>query len=135
MKFLAAFGAPSVNRSASMSPRSVVMMARVMGDLLLVEWGQGRTGRDRAPPGGQGVATVTLVIGMGSMAALLGSPEFGRAAIASTASMPDVTWPTIWYPYWAELRAEATESSRTMKNCEPTEFGAGVRAIATVPRL
>src|SRR6478735_7196140 len=129
MKFLAAFGAPSVNRSASISPRSVVMMARVMGDLLLVEWGQGRTGRDRAPPGVQGVATVTDVMGTG----FVGISWSAAAAIASTACIPEVTVPMIWYVFAASSGARAS-SVRTMKNCEPTELGAAVRAIATTAR-
>ena len=53
--------------------------------------------------------------------------------MASTASIPDVTFPMIWYVL-AEDRISPSLSSRTMKNWDPTESGADVRAIATVPR-
>src|SRR5215213_9928673 len=41
MKFWAALGAPSVKRSASMLPRSVAMMARVVMGKASVGWGRG----------------------------------------------------------------------------------------------
>jgi hypothetical protein len=44
---------------------------------------------------GYGVLTVTLSIETGLRAALSGAPLFGNAAIASTASMPEVTRPKI----------------------------------------
>src|SRR5215212_4293478 len=77
-----------------------------------------------------GVETVTLSIAIG----LVGSCASAAAAIASTASIPEVTYPMIWYVL-ADSSAARAASSRTTKNWEPTEFGAGVLAIATVPRL
>ena len=43
--------------------------------------------------------------------------------------MPFVTVPMIWYVF-ADARTDWSLSSRTMKNCDPTELGAAVRAIA-----
>ncbi len=56
------------------------------------------------------------------------SPLSGSAAMASTASMPDVTSPKIVYWYGSRT------SARQMKNCEPLVLGPAL-AIATVPRL
>src|SRR5690348_6837655 len=109
MKFWAAFGAAWLNRSTSMSPSSVEMVARVM--LISLGYGVADGAADGAVVGavdgavdgagearrvGDGAAdTVTLVIGTGSSARPSLPPVFAPLAISSTTSMPEVTWPRI----------------------------------------
>jgi len=75
-------------------------------------------------------AIVSLVIGIGW--AGISTPA-AAAVIASATSIPVVTDPMIWYVL-ALASDDWAASESTMKNCDPTEFGAAVRAIATVPR-
>ena len=82
---------------------------------------------------GLGSWMVTEVMTTGSMAEFAGGPLLGLAAIWSTTSMPDTTSPKMTYVRYCS-RASRAASSRTMKNCDPCEFGWDVRAMATTPR-
>ena len=60
---------------------------------------------------------------------LRGEPSRGADTMASTASMPETTWPNTLY--W---RSSEAVTSTQMKNWLPAESGSPARAMLSVPR-